>query len=193
MSCPYYSWKGGALFGDYWCDKKNNEVNDDIYSKYCKGYYYDECIIYKSNQDSGGCFLTTIVCEILGRGDKDPVLETMRKFRNEVLQKDEKYLSILCDYDNMGPLLAYKLDNDPLREQIAGKLYQNSLVKIANSIENKNYVEAIKLYQGMTLFFINFYGFSNLYEEHRKIVIDLNNLNKKELGHGIPWQLKKEK
>lgn len=45
MSCTYYRWNGGSFTGDYWCDKKNERVNNDIYQRYCKGYYYDECSI----------------------------------------------------------------------------------------------------------------------------------------------------
>ena len=90
MSCTYYRWNG-----DYWCDKNNRSVNSDTYSRYCKGYYYDECSVYKRDDSIGGCFITTIVCDTLGKSDDDRVLNNLRYFRDNVLQKNSKYTYLL--------------------------------------------------------------------------------------------------
>lgn len=190
MSCTYYSWKGGWFSGDFWCAKKadydgNGRVDEDTYQKYCKNYNYDACPIYKQGEYSSGCFLTTIVCTILQKDDHDPILETMREFRNQVLQKDEKYFNILRDYDYIGPVLAYKLDQDARREQIARKLYDNSLTKIASYIKKEDYRRAVELYQGMTLYFINYYGFREEYEKNKNVEYAIREFKPETAGHGI--------
>lgn len=73
MSCTYYRWNGGRIFGDYWCDIKDTRVDNATYSKYCKDYNYSKCPIYIKNNSSGGCFITTIVCDVLGKSDDDKV------------------------------------------------------------------------------------------------------------------------
>ena len=109
MSCTYYRWNGGSFTGDYWCDKNDKRVDSDTYSKYCRGYYYSDCPVYKRSDSSGGCFITTIVCNVLGKSDDDKVLNNLRYFRDNVLKKDECYRYILIDYDNIGPVIACEI------------------------------------------------------------------------------------
>lgn len=139
MSCTYYRWNGGSFTGDYWCDKKNERVNNDIYQRYCKGYYYDECPIYKKSNSSGGCFITTIICDILGKNDDDKVINNLRNFRDNILTKDEKYKSILIDYDNIGPVIAYEISKDKDKEKLSIGLYDLILTKVSDLIDNKDY------------------------------------------------------
>lgn len=47
--------------------------------------------------------------------DNNIYLETMRNFRENVLQKDEKYKSLLVQYDIIGPKIAQYLMLDPLK------------------------------------------------------------------------------
>ena len=122
MSCKYYSWNGIGIFGDYYCDKEKCKVSDDYYQKYCKGYNYNNCPNFKKNNDSG-CFLTTIVCNILKKEDNDIVLDKMRMFRDNVLQKDIHYMDILKDYDNIGPVIAQCMILDKDKMKLAEGLY----------------------------------------------------------------------
>lgn len=184
MSCSYYKWQGG-FFGDYWCDKKNTKVDSDIYERYCKSWSYDECPIYKEKGYTGGCFLTTVVCDVLKKDDKDIVLETMRNFRNNVLQKNQQYFNILKDYDYIGPVLAYKFGQDENREEIAQRVYQGPLLTITSLINKKEYKQAIECYQSMTLSFIDHYGFRETYEKNRKMEYELREFNPETAGHGV--------
>ncbi len=43
MSCPFYVWRS-----DYYCIKTESSKPADIYSRYCRGYDYGDCPIYKS-------------------------------------------------------------------------------------------------------------------------------------------------
>lgn len=42
MDCPYYKYDHG-----YACVKSGNRVNEDVYCKYCRGYDYRDCPLYK--------------------------------------------------------------------------------------------------------------------------------------------------
>lgn len=109
----------------------------------------------------------------------------MRGFRDNVLQKDQKYFNILKDYDYIGPLLAYKLSQDSKREMIASKIYDYSLTRIAVQINKQNYEQAVTLYQAMTLFFIDHYGFRENYEENRNTEYEIREFDPQTAGHGI--------
>lgn len=183
MSCSFYRWNGG-FFGDYWCDKKNEKVNEDIYSRYCRGYSYDECPIYKQSDVSSGCFLTTVVCNILNKDDQDPVLETMRGFRDEVLQNNEQYFELLKEYDSIGPLLAYKLDHDRQRVEVSKALYSNVLMTVSSYIKEKDYIHAVKWYKSMILFFVDYYGFMDVYKTYKSSADQDEFFDPRTAGHG---------
>lgn len=64
----------------------------------------------KDNQieelNSQGCYITTVMCDILGYSDHCFVLNEMRNLRNNVMKKDEKYFDILSECDIIGPVIA---------------------------------------------------------------------------------------
>ena len=122
MSCTYYRWNGG-MFGDYWCDKKDERVDEDHYRRYCRDYNYDECAIYKRTESSGGCFITTVLCNILDLPDNHETLNTLRSFRDNVLKKDKSYKEILMIYDGIGPMVAEAIINDEKKHEKAKDLY----------------------------------------------------------------------
>ena len=148
MSCPYYRFKVGIFGGDYWCDKKDCRVNSDTYYKYCRNYDYTDCSIYK-HTESTGCFITTIVCQLLGKSDNDEILNTLRNFRNNYLQKNKKFYPLLLEYDFVGPMISVCLaqEND---KEIAKSVYQKSLKPISEMIKVGDYDNAISNYINMT-------------------------------------------
>lgn len=185
MSCPYYEFKSGTLFTYYyWCKKDNKEVLNREYEKYCSGCYYDECPIYKQSQSSG-CFITTIVCDILKKQDNDELLENLRKFRNDILQPNENYHDILKEYDVIGTRLADCIINDPDKEKMASCLYENALLPINKKINNKEYNNAIEKYYLMTLSLINYYGLKHEYTAIKERNYDYEDFNPSKSGHGL--------
>lgn len=181
MSCRYYCWNGGSFFGDYWCQKDNKKVSENDYRKYCRDYNYSSCPIYKKSDS--GCFLTTIICNVLNKKDNDIVLENMRYFRNNVLQKDKEFEVLLKDYDNIGPLIAQSISLDKDRNYLCQKLYDDVLFSISSDIENKNYKRAIIHYEVMTLSLINYYGYKHCYNNMRDNEYDYE-IAQDKLGHG---------
>lgn len=183
MACTYYSFKGGFFGGDYWCDKKDCRVDEDTYYKYCKNYNYDECEIYKQS-NSSGCFITTIICHTLGKQDDDRILQTLRSFRDNILQKDEKYYDILKEYDTIGPIIADCIANDQYKEIVAEETYQKSIIPIYYLIYHKKYDEAITRYQLMTQLLIDYYSLNEEYAKIKSQNYNYEDFTPETAGHG---------
>ena len=184
MSCPYYTFKGGLFGGDYWCRLSDSSVNESMYSNYCKNYNYSNCSIYRKENPSSGCFITTVVHDILGKKDDCEILNNLRVFRDDVLQKNEKYHEYLQDYDNIGPVIADSLYHDKDREKMAKGIYDIALVPISNLVKQKKYDEAVEKYHVMTLCLINYYGLKHGYNYEKDNGIYEIDFVAEKAGHG---------
>ena len=127
-----------------------------------------------------------MLCNILKMPDDNIYLETMRKFRNNILQKEDKYKSILVEYDIVGPKIATALNNDPQKEIIAEKYFNAYIPAIIYNINNKNYDNAVFFYKTMTNLLKSFYGFGTI----NVTTLEIENANIKDSGHGI-YKIKK--
>lgn len=67
-------------------------------------------------------------------------------FLIDLLQKEDKYKSILVEYDIVGPKIATALNNDPQKEIIALKYFNTYIPAIIYNINNKNYDNAVFFY-----------------------------------------------
>lgn len=188
MSCPYYKFESSGWFGgDYTCIKDPNnkkKIDEDHYRRYCRDWSYRDCSIYKYESSSGGCFITTVLCNVLGLPDNHETLNTLRSFRDNVLKKDKSYKEILMIYDGIGPYVAEALFNDENRKEKALELYENSIKPIIEEVKNKKYDRAIKHYLYMTLYLISEYNLRNTYNALRDVDFGFTNFNQTTAGHG---------
>lgn len=163
--CPYYKWEGG-IFGDYFCTKKSEVVNSSMYEKYCTKSYesggYGDCPLYKYEEPSSGCFITTIVCDIIGLEDKNIYLMLLRKFRDNFLQKNMNTIFILEEYDFIGPIISKKIFMDDNKDVLARDLFLNHLVPVFDDIANDDYKSAISKYTVMVKGLIAKYNLGTL-------------------------------
>ena len=125
-------------------------ISSSIESKSAYQYSID-------HSSSSSCYLTTILCNTMGLPDNDISLETMRNFRNNILQKDEKYKPLLVEYDIIGPKIASCIASDPLKNILAPKYFTQYIKPIINLINNNKFDTAICLYKIMTNSLIDFY------------------------------------
>ena len=138
---------------------KSNSKNVKGFCTWYRSFYYpdDSCDShYRKRGSSNDCYITTMVCDKLGFDDQCDTLNTLRDFRNNVLQKDEKYSSILYEYDIVGPMIAYELRNEDV--DLILDLYNGFIVPIVSDIKNKSYNEAISKYTIMTKCLEESYG-----------------------------------
>ena len=156
------------------CDVNNVKfaVNDEDYKlyycntldKYVAGFMGQECYCFTPTNNpvnnainklrlKYGCFITTAVVDICKKPDDCELMMKIRDFRNNVLQKSEKYDELLKEYDYVGPQIAEKLlnasDYGYDRYAISSALLKMYLEPCKGYLDSKNYEDAIKTYKAM--------------------------------------------
>lgn len=191
-ACTYLG-ESADYNGAYYCDRKGERrlaCDAKCYS-FCEAYRrsnYSRENMYDNSRShqSSGCYLTTIMCEILNYSDDNYYLQTLRGFRDNVMKKDCKYFPLLITYDVVGPVIANSLRNDPNREEIAKVFFNNYVERAVLSIEEGKKDMAINVYVAMTKELADYYD----------CPININNIDICEedinsLGHGRIKQRKK--
>lgn len=192
--CTYLDLETGDSSGKFWCDKKleRHLASDIECNRFCEAYSrsnstsksaYQYSLEHSSNS---GCYLTTILCYILGMPDNNYFLNTMRNFRNNCLQKNKKYKQLLVEYDIVGPEIAKALNNDPLKKTIAIKFFNQYIISIVNLIEKNESEKAVTRYIEMTNSLKKLYSINNANTN----IIYIESADIKESGHGI-YKVKK--
>ena len=145
--CTYLDLSTGDIYGKFYCDKKwkRHLATDLDCGNFCQAYSRDYSTIqnaykYSKEHSSSGCYLTTMLFYILRMKDNNIYLETMRNFRNNVLQKDEKYKSLLVEYDIIRTKIAQYLILDPLKEKLANTYFQKYIIPINKLLNQKNII-----------------------------------------------------
>ena len=175
----------GRIFSTcYYCDLTDGSkyVPEDYYNNLCyDDRYQSKCPVYKEHENTGSvvkkfpelppdlfkvCFITTVTCEILGKPDDDPVMNGLRGFRDNILQKDEMYHDILKMYDTIGPIIKEKIKNDEDGDNKAKSIF-SKLERIVDIVNNGEYDRAIKRYLMMTLRLVCEYGIQKTYRTKR--------------------------
>lgn len=140
--CAHLETDGACKWGDeYYCEEtcKYTSIKKTACSRFIpkpdKGY------------KRAGCFITTMVCTILGLEDNCEVLESLRDLRENYLKQNSKGIEILMRYDQVGPVISgYIYNENPLYIKV---IYDNILVPCAKMVQNKNYEVATTLYLSM--------------------------------------------
>lgn len=147
---------GGCIDYDFQGD------NVKGYCSWYKCYYYpgDSCSHQRPReQSSSSCYITTIICEKLGFSDDCGVLNTLRSFRDNVMQKDCKYCKMLFEYDVIGPKISEMIKNDNTSDQeVWIQFYNFYLSQTANLVNAKKYDEAVTRYTEMVNALKEYYG-----------------------------------
>jgi len=183
-ACTYLGERADSN-GKYWCERKgeNHYATDPRCYSFCEAYsrstsarenMYDN----SKSHSSSGCYITTIMCHILGMPDDNYYLETLRNFRDNVLKKDAKHFPLLIQYDKIGPMIASCLENDESNKEIANVLFTNYIQKTVTAIEEGKINSAINIYVAMT---------QSLVEKYQPdadiLCVDTDNIDMELLGH----------
>ena len=185
-ACTYLGERGDT-YGKYYCSKRG-----DVYA--CDPRCYNFCEAYsrstsarqnmydysKGHQyQSGGCYLTTAMCNILGYDDDNYYLQTLWTFRDTVLKNDPRYIPLLLCYDIYGPMIAAELFKDTDRTEIANTLLTQYITQAINAIEEEKTEIATNIYVAMTHYLAQRYNINT-----NIITIDHTSINKETLGKG---------
>ena len=174
--------------GRYYCRYKNEDhyACDPRCYSFCEAYSRSKTVrenMYENSRahlSGGGCYITTIMCEILGYKDDDYNLNKLREFRNNVMQREIGYLPLLMVYDQLGPLISSKLASDKDGKELANRFYNDYISKAVKCIEEDNYKQAIIIYKAMTQVLADKYDIVIPFIE----IKDEEQINPSELGHG---------
>lgn len=146
MSCSYYTFRQG----DFYCAKKGDYVNEDVYYKYCRKYDYADCPIYKGDS-SGGCYLTSACMYAKGLPDDCYELETLRKFRDTWLGATEEGRVVVERYYEVAPRIVSAINETMDNKAVYETLYQKMVKPCVELIEQKKYEEALEVYRDSML------------------------------------------
>ena len=144
--------------GKYWCSRKGEDhyaCDPKCYS-FCEAYGRSNSAranMYENSRNhsgGSGCYLTTIMCEILGYPDNNYYLQTLRNFRDKTMKLNIKYIPLLLTYDIVGPIIADKLNKDPEKEIIAQIFFNKYIIPSVNAINEEKTETAINTYVAMT-------------------------------------------
>ena len=181
--CEYCKDNSGFFSSSYLCtiSGEDKSIPYNYVNNYCMyDYNVYNCPNYKKyGPSSGGCFITTIVCDILNKEDSCKVMMTLRNFRDNVLQKDKKYFEILKNYDVIGPVIAKKILNEENKSQMAKVIYVYELLPVVKLINEKKYNEAISSYSIMTKRLMHHYNLDGMCD-----VVEYDVTDATKLGHG---------
>ena len=174
MYVEYETQCGNCKWFDYQGD------NSKGYCNYYREYYYpgEECSHQEKRRDSeesSNCYITTIVCNLVGFSDECKILKELRAFRNK-MQQDPKYREILFEYDSVGPKIAKNLVKYKEFDLANGMLDAYIFPTIELLREGKE-EEAVKKYVTMTRALEDYYGI-----KPEEIVPE--NYDQKNGGHG---------
>lgn len=152
MSCPFYKFESGGWFGgDYYCVKQEKAVDSDIYYKYCRNYDYKDCPIYKHENSSGGCFLTSACTAAHGLPDDCHELTVLRNYRDNWLKHQNDGVTLIAHYYEVAPKIVEAIDKLENRLEIYDDLYFNLVIPCVELIEKGQNEEALELYRNVTL------------------------------------------
>lgn len=163
------------------------DLDDSCPSRMLGGYQENRNVTNKHIEDAiemleerrKACFITTMVVDVLEYNDDNYYLNTLRNFRNNVLQQDSKYSEALYIYDKIGPIIAKEIENDEAKEGISLNMFQSFIVKICFLIEEEAYDFAINIYQQMVFYLMDRYNIMIF-----DYVNEYENQDLKETGHG---------
>lgn len=140
-------------------DLSDKNKYGDCYCSY-KGHYYDpdsSGCEHNTNDTDGkdhdtGCYLTTAMCQILGKADNCYELETLRSFRENYMRMTDEGKELLKEYDIISPPIASKLLKLKNKMDIANIMlcdYINTSIELINNNDNE---AAIIKYKDMVLY-----------------------------------------
>ena len=145
--CRYYYYDNG-----YSCALKrekegSSSIDSDIVHRYCWGYHYEECPRFKSQQSSGGCFLTSACVEAKGFADDCRELTVLRNFRDTYLKNVTNGPADICEYYHTAPKIVERIRKSPNAIAIFTEMYEQLVVPCVAFIEDGDPEKAYSHYK----------------------------------------------
>lgn len=97
------------------------------------------------------CYITTAVCECLGKGEDCYELNLLKEYRDTYLERTEEGHALVEAYYDIAPTIVKRIDRRADRRAVYERLYGDYLLPCIRSIEKQDYETCQKQYQEMVL------------------------------------------
>lgn len=97
------------------------------------------------------CYITTAVCESLGKGPDCYELKVLKNYRDEYLEHTPEGHAMVEEYYDLAPTIVKRMEKQPDRDALYRDLYENYLVPCIRQIEAQEYDACRDKYQEMVL------------------------------------------
>ena len=110
--------------------------------------------------------ITTAICEKLSYSDDLGISNTLKNFRDNVIQQNLRYSKTLFEYDIIDPIIANVINKDKKdKTEMWIAIYNFYLVAITNLIREEKYNEAVERYSEMIADLKEHYGINEYIHE----------------------------
>ena len=122
----------------------------------CRGNRASRANSYDSKSHSGKrkgsfCFITTAVCEGLGKPDDCYELTTLRNYRDTWLSKIEGGMALIEEYYKIAPLIVSQIQKSDRYEEYCDKLLHEYINPCLEMIERQEFEECKEKYKDMVM------------------------------------------
>ena len=147
------SWQGESRATWQICSSCGKKVAHKHNGYSYRSWYVNENSSSYNNDDndngSGGCFITTAVCDSFGKADDCYELSTFRNFRDNwlTLQNDGK--NLITEYYQIAPKIVEKINQLPNAAKIYKNIWNDYLKNCLNFIERGENQKCKEIYISM--------------------------------------------
>ncbi len=100
----------------------------------------------KETSEDNGCFLTTATCSAMGYKDDCEVLQAYRRYRDDILAKEDDGSQIIKEYYELAPEILKRIDKLYDSASVYRAMWEEYLLPGYKLLLEKRYPEAKKLY-----------------------------------------------
>ncbi len=97
------------------------------------------------------CYITTAVCESLGKGPDCPELQILKDYRDEYLEATPEGHALVEEYYDIAPTIVKRIQKSPDSEALYRALYRDYLTPCIEEIRAGQYEECGAHYRAMVL------------------------------------------
>ena len=127
----------------YWYRKAREAGNEDAKE------YIDEIYSERNNNSSGGCFITTAVCDSFGKADDCYELTAFRNFRDNWLVNQSDGENLIAEYYEVAPKIVEKINSLSNSAEIYKNIWRDYLSNCLKFIEVGENSKCKKIYVDM--------------------------------------------
>lgn len=98
------------------------------------------------NNDGSGCYITTACVEYMGLPDNCDELETLRHYRDILVEKDEDFRGAVLEYYRKAPVIVQKIMESGQKEEVLSYLYESLVRKSVDLLKSGQIEEAKEHY-----------------------------------------------